>query len=63
MLEKDFIATLQGKVIPFKTVSVSKVNDTVLEIDLMAAWKDMALEMGRSNNVRVQVWFTYEQAE
>lgn len=50
------IITILGKVIPVHTVSVSKVDENVLEIDVEAAWKEMDLEPGWSNEVGVKLY-------
>jgi len=48
--------TIQGKVVPVHTISVSKVSAFVLEIDVETAWKEMELESGWSNEVEVKVY-------
>lgn len=45
-----------GKVIPEHTVSLSKSNPKVLEIDLERAWKEMGLDSGWSNEVAVKIF-------
>ncbi len=58
------VITIFGKVIPFHTVKVSKVNACVLEIDVETAWKEMGLKAGWSNEVEVVVWINaYKWAE
>lgn len=44
---------MQGRVIPPETVSVSKADIHVLNIDFETAWKDMGLTSGWSNEVEV----------
>ncbi len=48
--------TIQGKVIPISSVNISKVDEHVLEIDVAAAWKEMDLEPGWSNEVEVKIY-------
>jgi hypothetical protein len=45
-----------GKVVPLHTVSISKVDGHVLEIDVAAAWKELDLESGWSNEVEVKIY-------
>lgn len=49
------LVTIQGKVIPEHTVSVSKSTPKVLEVDLETAWKEMNLDSGWSNELGVKV--------
>lgn len=62
-IEDDFIATIQGQVIPRDTVSVSKDDEHVLEIDIQRAWEEMALRPGWGNEVEVKVTFSIEHEE
>jgi hypothetical protein len=48
--------TILGKVVPLHTVSISKVDGNVLEIDVAAAWKELDLESGWSNEVEVKIY-------
>ena len=48
--------TILGKVIPVHTVTVSKADEHVLEIDVETAWKEMELESGWSNEVEVKIY-------
>jgi len=48
--------TIQGKVFPIHTISVSKVSEYVLEIDVETAWKEMDLDSGWSNEVEVKIY-------
>ena len=50
------LITILGKVIPEHTVSVSKLNPKVLEVDLETAWKEMGLDSGWSNEVGVKIF-------
>jgi len=45
-----------GKVLPIHTVSVSKADPHVLEVDLEKAWKELELDAGWSNEVEVKVY-------
>ena len=56
-VEDNFMATIQGQPIPPHTVSVSKADDHVLEVDIETAWKEMKLESGWANEVEVKVYF------
>lgn len=48
--------TILGKVIPVHTVSVSKIDVHVLEINVETAWKEMDLEPGWGNEVGIQIY-------
>lgn len=48
--------TIQGKVLPVHTISVSKVSEYVLEIDIEKAWKEMELDSGWSNEVEIKIY-------
>jgi hypothetical protein len=48
--------TIQGKVLPVHTISISKVSEFVLEIDVEKAWAEMELESGWSNEVEVKIY-------
>jgi hypothetical protein len=50
------LITILGKVIPEHTVSVSKSNPKVLEVDLETAWEEMGLDSGWSNEVGVKIF-------
>ena len=52
----NMMVTIQGKVLPVGTVNVSKDDKHVLEIDVLAAWKEMELEAGWSNEVEVRIF-------
>jgi len=56
-IEGDFMATIQGQVIPPHTVSVDKVDDRILRVDVEAAWNEMGLKSGWSNEVEVKIYF------
>ncbi|KAF4963939.1 hypothetical protein FSARC_8074 [Fusarium sarcochroum] len=57
-IEGDFLITIQEKVIPLRTVAISKADDHVLEIDIGKAWKELGLESRWSNDVEVKVYFS-----
>jgi hypothetical protein len=48
--------TIQGKVLPVRTISVSKVSEYVLEIDVEKAWEELELDSGWSNEVEVKIY-------
>jgi hypothetical protein len=50
------IIMILGNVIPVHTVSVSKKDERVLEIDIETAWNEMDLEAGWSNEVEVKIY-------
>ncbi|KAJ2891640.1 putative galactinol--sucrose galactosyltransferase 6 [Zalerion maritima] len=58
-LKDDFIATMMGQVIPPKTVSVSKADKHVLEVDAETAWREMGLKPGWSNELELKVYFNF----
>ncbi|KAJ4314442.1 hypothetical protein N0V84_008905 [Fusarium piperis] len=57
-IDGDFLITIQEKVIPVHTASISKTDGHVLEIDIGRAWKEMGLESRWSNDVEVKVFFS-----
>ncbi len=59
-VEDNFLVTIQGATIPPHTVSVSKQDSHVLEIDTEAAWNEMQLRPGWSNEVEVKVYFSID---
>jgi hypothetical protein len=50
------IITILGKVLPLSTIQNSKIDSHVLEIDIAAAWKELDLEAGWSNEVEVKIF-------
>jgi len=48
--------TIQGKVLPVHTVNISKVDEHVLEVDVEAAWKELDLDAGWSNEVEAKIY-------
>lgn len=54
-LQEDFIVTLQDQAVPVETVSVSRSDQHILEINIEKAWKDMKLEPGRFDEVEIKV--------
>ncbi|KAI0126386.1 raffinose synthase Sip1 [Xylariales sp. AK1849] len=62
-VDDDFIVTIQGQTIPPHTVSVTKEDSHVLQIDVEAAWKEMGLKAGWSNEVEVKIYCTIEHEE
>lgn len=57
-IEGDFLVTIQEKPIPAHTVTISKADDHVVEIDLGTAWQEMELESRWSNQIEVKVYFS-----
>ncbi|KAF4635078.1 hypothetical protein G7Y89_g3021 [Cudoniella acicularis] len=53
----SMMITILGKVLPVHTISVSKVDEHVLEIDVEKAWKELELRSGWSNEVEVMIHF------
>lgn len=47
--------TILGRALPVHTISISKVDEHVLEIDTERAWKEMDLKSGWSNEVEVKI--------
>jgi hypothetical protein len=56
-IEDNFMATIQGLPIPPHTVSLCAHDKHVLEIDVEAAWAEMALKPGYSNEAEVNLYF------
>jgi len=56
------LITILGGVIPRHTVSVSKCDPKVLEIDLQTAWEEMGLDSGWSNEVAVKIYLNAAKA-
>lgn len=59
-IEEDFMATINGQVIPPHTVSVSETSAEVLEVDLEKAWEELQLKPGWSNAVELKLYFKIE---
>ncbi|KAI8961968.1 glycoside hydrolase family 36 protein [Daldinia sp. FL1419] len=59
-IERDFMVTIQGQPIPPYTVTINKVDNHVINIDIETAWKEMGLTAGWSNEVEVKVYFDIE---
>ncbi|KAI6714138.1 hypothetical protein JHW43_003359 [Diplocarpon mali] len=49
------IITIQGRVLPLHTVTISSTDVHVLEVDVETAWKELGLEAGWSNEVEVKI--------
>jgi len=54
-IEDDFMIIILGKVIPVQTVTIQGAN-SVLEIDVERAWKEMKLDSGWSNEVSLEIF-------
>jgi hypothetical protein len=52
----DFLITMYDLAIPRHTVSISKTDLHVLEIDVHAAWKELGLRPGWSNEVEIKLF-------
>jgi len=50
------LITILDKVIPDHTVTISKADPHVLEIDVLTAWKELELKTGWSNEVEVKIY-------
>ena len=57
-VDGDFMVTIRDQPIPPHTVSISNVDAHVLEIDIQAAWKEMDLKPGWSNEIEVRLYFS-----
>lgn len=57
LLEDTFVL-IEGKPAPFECVSKSTESANVLEIDVEAAWKQMGLSSGYSNQADVEVFLS-----
>lgn len=44
-----------GKAIPLSVVKKSEASESLLEIDIEQAWKEMELDSGWSNEVTVEI--------
>ncbi|KAK4447603.1 raffinose synthase Sip1 [Podospora aff. communis PSN243] len=53
----DLMASIQGQVIPPRTVSIDDADGRILKIDVETAWNEMGLRSGWSNEVEVKVYF------
>ena len=62
-IEDDFMVTIQGKPIPASTVSISKRDPYVVEVDIESAWNEMKLKAGWANEVEVKLYFNVEHHE
>ncbi|KAM5378065.1 hypothetical protein ACJZ2D_004676 [Fusarium nematophilum] len=58
MISDDFLVTIQEKVVPVHTVTISRDDEHVLEVDIGRAWKEMGLESRFSNEVEVKIHFS-----
>ncbi|KAL2271316.1 hypothetical protein VTJ83DRAFT_687 [Remersonia thermophila] len=60
-LMDDFMVTILGQPVPPHTVSISKQDGHVLEVDVETAWDEMGLDSGWANEVQVKVLFSLEK--
>jgi len=54
--QDHMLITILNKVIPGHTVTVSKEDPHVIEIDVLTAWKELDLKSGWSNEVEVKIY-------
>lgn len=54
-VEEKFLIMILGRAIPFHVVKKSEASESLLEIDIEQAWKEMGLDSGWSNEVTVEV--------
>lgn len=54
-MEKDFLALIFGRPIPFDCVKVNDKCENVLEIDVKRAWEETGSNAGWSNEVVIEV--------
>ena len=57
-IKDDFLITILGSTIPVHTVSVSKISENILEVDVERAWKEMGLYSGWQNEVAVEIFMS-----
>lgn len=55
-VEDNMLITILGKVLPLHTVTISKVDPHVLEVDTFTAWKELELSSRWSNEVEVKIY-------
>lgn len=56
-VDGDFMVTIRDQPIPPHTVSISNIDPHVLEVDIGAAWEEMELKPGWSNEIEVKIHF------
>lgn len=56
-IEGDLMVTLQDQAVPVHTVSISKGDSRVLEVDIETAWKELGLKSEKGDQVEVRVLF------
>ncbi|OAA44532.1 raffinose synthase Sip1 [Beauveria brongniartii RCEF 3172] len=54
-IDDNFMVTIFGHPVPRDTVRISRNADTVLEVDVQTAWKELGLDSGWSNELEVTV--------
>ncbi|PQK11122.1 hypothetical protein BB8028_0002g14400 [Beauveria bassiana] len=54
-IDDNFMVTIFGHPVPRHTVRISRNADTVLEVDVQTAWKELGLDSGWSNELEVTV--------
>ncbi|KAM3514007.1 hypothetical protein MY11210_002324 [Beauveria gryllotalpidicola] len=54
-IDDNFMVTIFGHPVPRHTVRISRTADSVLEVDVQTAWKELGLDSGWSNELEVTV--------
>ena len=54
-IDDNFMVSIFGHPVPRHTVSISSSADSVLEVDVQTAWKELGLDSGWSNELEVTV--------
>ncbi|KAJ2978029.1 hypothetical protein NQ176_g4039 [Zarea fungicola] len=54
-IDDNFMVTIFGHPVPRNTVQVSAAAEAVLEVDVQAAWRELGLDSGWSNELEVTV--------
>jgi hypothetical protein len=54
--KESMMIMILGKALPVHTISVSKFDGHILEIDVETAWKELELDSGWSNEVEVKIY-------
>ncbi|KAM3558606.1 hypothetical protein ARSEF4850_004509 [Beauveria asiatica] len=54
-IDDNFMVTIFGHPVPRDTVRISRNADTVLEVDVQTAWKELGLDSGWSNELEITV--------
>ncbi len=57
-IEDNFLVTIQGQIVPPHTVTLCSHDEHVVEVDVEAAWNEMKLRPGWSNEIEVKLYFS-----